>query len=92
MAIAIILKSNNTSGIVPSAGQMEIGEVAINTADAILYMKYPNSAVGSLTLTGNTGPTGAPGAPGPPGPDGSPGTPGNPYTPPPPVGGGGGGE
>jgi hypothetical protein len=39
MANNIVLKNNQISGIVPSPEELVLGEVAINTADGILYTK-----------------------------------------------------
>lgn len=70
MAIKIRFAANTTLGAVPSASyisSMQTGEIAINTANGIMWTKHSN---GSLVIvrgaTGPTGPTGAPGPPGPP--------------------------
>ena len=71
MAIKIRLPYNTTSGVVPSAANLQIGELAVNTADGKLYSKHSNgtvvliATVGATGPTGNTGPTGATGVTGP---------------------------
>jgi hypothetical protein len=103
MPIKIQLKRSTTPGAVPTAGQLDVGELAVNTADAKLYTKHNDGTVKELVLrgpTGSPGPTGpsgptgptGPTAPGPTGPTGPPGPPGppGPLTPcPPPDPGGG---
>jgi protein tyrosine phosphatase (PTP) superfamily phosphohydrolase (DUF442 family) len=45
MTSTIILKQNNTSGSAPSAGSLVAGEVAVNTADGVLYTKHTDGTV-----------------------------------------------
>lgn len=93
MPITIIMKSNNTTGSIPNSNQLQIGEIAVNYPDIVVYTKDNTNSVVQILLQGNTG---SPGTSGSPGPNGPPGSPGTPYSPPPPVsppvGGGGGGE
>ena len=68
MAQTILIKRSNTSNAIPSTSQLSLGELALNTADAKLYMrKYvdgtnandtitlvgDNSTIAATTLTGN---------------------------------------
>lgn len=48
MAQTIILKKSAVAGKVPQAADLEIGEVAINMADRILYFKDFNGEVKSI--------------------------------------------
>lgn len=48
MAQTIILKKSAVAGKVPQAGDLEVGEVAINMADRILYFKDSNGEVKSI--------------------------------------------
>jgi hypothetical protein len=57
MPNTILLKRSNTTGAVPNAASLEIGELAINSADAKLYTKKTDGTItvigGSGNLTGN---------------------------------------
>lgn len=44
----IKLKRSTTSGATPSAGDLEVGEVAINTADGKMFTKHSNNEVVQL--------------------------------------------
>ena len=44
----IKLKRSTTTGATPSAGDLEVGEVAINTADGKMFTKHSNNAVVQL--------------------------------------------
>jgi hypothetical protein len=46
----IKLKRSNVSGKIPTLGQLELGEVALNTADAKLYTEYTGGASGSTDI------------------------------------------
>ena len=48
MAQTIILKKSAVAGKVPQASDLEIGEVAINMADRILYFKDSSGEVKSI--------------------------------------------
>jgi hypothetical protein len=73
MANPILPKHNNTAGTVPAAASLVTNELAINTADAIAYVKHSDGTVkqivdptkaplASPALTGTpTAPTAAPG-------------------------------
>jgi len=49
MTTTIKLKKNSTAGSVPSASDLEVGEVAINTADGVLFTKHTDNSVKTLT-------------------------------------------
>jgi hypothetical protein len=55
MANQFPLKSNTTTGVIPSAGSLQIGELAINTGDGKLYGKMANSTVIHLNPAGGGG-------------------------------------
>jgi len=78
--VTIIFKSNTTIGVVPTAGQLVVGELAVNHGDGKLYTKNASNNV--IRLFGSDGPTGATGGPGGPGGPGSPGAPGSDGLPP----------
>lgn len=44
----IKLKRSNVSGHAPSPEQLEVGEIALNMADALLYFKEPDGTVKSV--------------------------------------------
>ena len=46
----IKLKRSNVSGKIPTLGQLELGEVALNTADGKLYTEYTGGATGSTEV------------------------------------------
>ena len=48
----IVLKNSGTSGNIPSANNLEYGEVALNYSDGILFYKNPNNQV--LSISGST--------------------------------------
>ncbi len=80
MAVKIILKHRTSDATAPGAGDLVVGEVAINsfpTARADAYTKHGSNVV-LLTPTGPTGPMGPTGPSGPSGPPGPPGPPGSP--------------
>ena len=52
----IKLKKNSTSGEAPSASDLEVGEVAVNTADGLLYTKHTDNSI--KTLGGGSSPPG----------------------------------
>src|SRR6056300_1678825 len=45
MASVIKLKRSSTSGAVPASGDLEVGEVAINLADRVIYSKQSGGTV-----------------------------------------------
>lgn len=45
MANIILLKQNATAGVVPAAGSMSAGELAINTGDSKLFTKRADNAI-----------------------------------------------
>ena len=80
----IKLKRNTTSGQVPSASDLDVGEVAINTADGRLFTKHTDNAINEIIGTkgqkgevGNTGSAGAKGQKGEVGATGSAGSSGS---------------
>ena len=64
----IKLKRNTTAGVAPSANDLEVGEVAINTADGKLYVKHTDNSInavqGDKGAKGEVGATGSQGAKG----------------------------
>jgi len=66
MAQTIKLKRSNTSGAIPTSGQLELGEVAINTADGKMYFKDSSNNIVWVNKTSevtSTAPTSATGYP-----------------------------
>ena len=53
--IAVVPYSSTTAGAVPSAGNMQTSEIAVNSADRLMYVKSP---AGTVVTIGN-GATGA---------------------------------
>lgn len=56
MSNAVIPKRSSTASAVPTAGQLQVGEIAVNLADAKIYSKTAGGAViqlggGSSTST-----------------------------------------
>ena len=49
MTTSIKLKKSSVSGRVPSPGDLDYGELAINYADGILYFKNSTNVVGSIS-------------------------------------------
>lgn len=49
MADLILLKRSATAGSVPAPTQLTTGELAINTADAKMYMKKANGTVAEVS-------------------------------------------
>ena len=53
MATNIVLKRSATEGAAPATGDLELGEVALNTYDGKMYMKKTVSGTSSIVeLTG----------------------------------------
>ena len=44
----IILKNSNTPASVPTAAVLQVGEVAVNTADGLLYTKHTDSSIKTI--------------------------------------------
>ena len=42
MSNKVIVKKNSSAGNVPSASDIDVGELAVNTADAKLFTKHSN--------------------------------------------------
>lgn len=55
MASTIILKNSNTSGAVPAANALQVGEVAVNTADGTFFTKHTDGAVKTISGGGGAG-------------------------------------
>lgn len=51
MAQTIKLKRSNVVGNVPTPDKLEVGEIALNMADSLLYFKEPNGEVRQLTIS-----------------------------------------
>ena len=49
MSNQIKLKRSNVAGNEPSASQLEVGEIALNMADAKLYFKDPSNVIKSIS-------------------------------------------
>lgn len=64
MANKVLIKKSTVAGNAPVAGDLDIGELAVNTADAKLYTKHSDGTVKQLSV-GPKGDTGATGAAGP---------------------------
>ena len=47
----IKLKKNSTSGEAPSASDLAVGEVAVNTADGLLYTKHTDNSIKTIGAT-----------------------------------------
>lgn len=45
MAVAIVPKKSSQSGYKPTSGELQTGELALNTADAALYTKNAGGTV-----------------------------------------------
>lgn len=58
MAQKILIKKSTVAGKVPTAYQLDIGELAVNTADALLYTKHSDNQV--VPLAGGSGGGGLP--------------------------------
>jgi len=71
MAIKIRLPYNTTSGAIPTATNLVLGELAVNTADGKLFTKNSGGSTVQINTTGLQGPQGASGTLGSPGTQGS---------------------
>ena len=54
MPVAIVPKRNSVSGYRPTAGELQTGELALNTADSALYTKDAGGSVVRLNPTTQT--------------------------------------
>jgi hypothetical protein len=52
MANKFIIKKSTVTGKAPVAGDLDVGELAVNTADAKLYTKHSDGAVKELGAAG----------------------------------------
>lgn len=77
MANTIKHKRSSSTGETPDASDLSVGEIAVNTADGLLFTKHTDNAIVTLTTSGPTGPTGPTGPAGPAGSNGSAGADGN---------------
>jgi hypothetical protein len=48
MSGTIILKNSNTAAAVPTAAALQVGEVAVNTADGVLYTKHSDGIIKTI--------------------------------------------
>jgi len=55
MANTIKLKRSSTASDTPSAGDLEVGELAVNTADAKLFTKHTDNSIKEISGTGGGG-------------------------------------
>ncbi|MCI4437247.1 MAG: hypothetical protein JHC33_10620 [Ignisphaera sp.] len=54
--MAIITKNSNTGGAIPTASQLQVGELAVNTADGVIYVKHTDNTIKSVSgATGGAG-------------------------------------
>lgn len=53
--MAIQIKRSTTSGSVPNPASLEVGELAVNTADAKLWTKHSNGTLVDLNPSGGPG-------------------------------------
>ena len=53
MPNTIQLKRSSVSGAVPSAGSLSAGELAVNTADGIVYLKKDSGSVITVNAASN---------------------------------------
>lgn len=61
MAIKIKFRANSTPGAVPNttvAADMYVGELVVNTADGLLWVKHSNGSLIMVNATGDVGPPG----------------------------------
>jgi hypothetical protein len=52
MANKFIIKKSTVTGKAPVAGDLDVGELAVNTADARLYTKHSDGSVKELGAAG----------------------------------------
>ena len=55
MASTIKLKRSSTASDTPSASDLEVGELAINTADAKLFTKHTDNSIKEISGSGGGG-------------------------------------
>ena len=48
MSNTVIVKKNSSSGNVPSASDLSVGELAVNTADGKLFTKHTDGSVKTI--------------------------------------------
>lgn len=54
MANTIILKNSSVAGSVPTTGDLQYGELALNTHDGVAYLKYNDGTGDKITQLNNT--------------------------------------
>tara|TARA_R100000388_G_scaffold68832_1_gene49769 strand:- start:167 stop:364 length:198 start_codon:yes stop_codon:yes gene_type:complete len=54
MSNTVIVKKNSSSGNVPSASDLSVGELAVNTADAKIFTKHTDGTVKTLAESAAT--------------------------------------
>lgn len=52
---AIVPKQSNTESAVPTAGQLEVGEIAVNTADGKIFTKHTDDSIKEISGSGGGG-------------------------------------
>ena len=65
MAIKIRLPYSSSTGVTPTATNLLTGEIAVNTADAKLWVKHSDGTLKLITATGSQGSQGSQGTQGP---------------------------
>ena len=48
----LITKKNSTTGVVPVAGDLQVGELAVNTADGKLFTKHTDNSIKEIGVSG----------------------------------------
>jgi hypothetical protein len=48
MSNKVIVKKNSSAGNIPSASDIDVGELAVNTADAKLFTKHTDGTIQTL--------------------------------------------
>lgn len=56
----IYLATSTVAGVTPTSGMMQLGEIAFNTADQLMFVGTGNGAYITVPLTGGLGGGGAP--------------------------------
>ena len=57
MANKILTKKSSTASVVPTAADLDVGELAVNTADGKLYTKHTDDSIVEVVGSGGTGGT-----------------------------------
>ena len=59
MANKILTKKSSTAGVQPTAADLDVGELAVNTSDGKLFTKHTDDSIVEVVGSGGTGGTGA---------------------------------